>query len=198
MMGEVVCTLQTLCSETEGPLKRVRRLEHGVSRLAGQHEKRKAPRYTIELPTEYWEADNACRAGLVCNVSKKGLCIYSVHDMSVGKDLDIRVFFPNEYEFDGLRVGTKIVWKDGRFESNWKGYQYGLQFVRIPAEDAWKLFYIINSHLKLEEISRGEGVVFGSASPGKESSSSLVHPGSNREESSGKDLWQRFWTKFSH
>jgi hypothetical protein len=185
--------------ETEGPLKWVRRLEHGVSRLAGQHEKRRSPRYSIELPTEYWEADNACRAGLVCNVSKKGLCIYSVHDMPVGKDLEIRVFFPNDYEFDGLRVGTKIVWKDGRYESNWKGYQYGLEFVRIPVEDAWKLFYIINSHLKLEEISRGEGVVFGSPSPEKESSSPVVGLGSRQEEERGqKDLWQRFWTKFSH
>ena len=169
-----------------------------MSRSVVQHEKRRSPRYSIELPTEYWEADHACRGGLVCNVSKKGLCIYSVHDMPVDKELEMRVFFPNEYEFDGLRVGTKIVWKDGRFESNWKGYQYGLRFVRIPAEDAWKLFYIINSHLKLEEISEGEGVVFGSRSPQKESLPSLSNLGSNREENSGKDLWQRFWTKFSH
>jgi hypothetical protein len=185
--------------ETEGPLKWVRRLEHGVSRLAGQHEKRRSPRYSIELPTEYWEADNACRAGLVCNVSKEGLCIYSVHDMPVGKDLEIRVFFPNEYEFDGFRVGTKIVWKDGRYESNWKGYQYGLAFVRIPSEDAWKLFYIINSHLKLEEISRGEGVVFGNPSQGKENPPALSNLGSNQEEeNSSKDLWQRLWMKVLH
>jgi hypothetical protein len=170
-----------------------------VSRSVVQHEKRRSPRYSIELPTEYWEADHACRAGLVCNVSKKGLCIYSVHDMSVGKDLEIRVFFPNEYEFDGFRVGTKIVWKDGRYESNWKGYQYGLEFVRIPAEDAWKLFYIINSHLKLEEISQGEGVVFGRSSQGKENSPPLSNPGSNQEEeNSGKDLWQRLWMKVLH
>jgi hypothetical protein len=119
--------------------------------------------------------------------------------MSVGKDLEIRVFFPNEYEFDGFRVGTKIVWKDGRYESNWKGYQYGLEFVRIPAEDAWKLFYIINSHLKLEEISQGEGVVFGRSSQGKENSPPLSNPGSNQEEeNSGKDLWQRLWMKVLH
>ena len=171
---------------------------YGVSRLTGEHEKRRAPRHSIELPTEYWEADNACRAGVVCNVSKKGACIYSVHDMPVGKDLDIRVFFPNEYEFDGLRVGTRIVWKDGCYETSWKGFQYGLEFVRVPVEDAWKLFYIINSHLKLEEISRGEGVVFGSSSPEKERSSSPVASNSRQDEGNKRDLWQRFWTKFSH
>ncbi len=115
--------------------------------------------------------------------------------MSVGKELDIRVFFPNDMNSTAF-AWDEDLWKDGRFESNWRGYQYGLQFVRIPAEDAWKLFYIINSHLKLEEISRGEGVVFGSASPGKESASSLVHPGSTgrraAERISGSASGQNF------
>ena len=100
-------------------------------------------------------------------MSKKGLCIYSVHDMPVGGELDVRVFFPNEYEFDGLRVRSKIVWKEACYETDWKGFQYGLEFVQIPEEDNWKLFYIINGHLKLEEISRGEGVVFENSSSGK-------------------------------
>jgi len=170
-----------------------------MKRLTDQHEKRRYPRHSIELPLEYWETDNACRGGLVCNVSKKGLCIYSLHDMPVGGELEIRVFFPNEYEFDGLRVRTKIVWKDGRYETDWKGYQYGLEFVQIPAEDDWKLFYIINYHLKLEEISRGEGVVFGNPSSGKTNAAPLSSLGSNLDERGGKNaLWQRLKTKFLH
>ncbi|OGP53373.1 MAG: hypothetical protein A2162_06730 [Deltaproteobacteria bacterium RBG_13_52_11b] len=170
-----------------------------MKRLINQQEKRRCPRYLIELPLEYWKTDNACRGGLVCNVSKKGLCIYSVHDMPVGGELEIRVFFPNEYEFDGFRVRTKIVWKEVRYETDWKGYQYGLEFVQIPAEDDWKLFYIINGHLKLEEISSGEGVVFGNLSSGKTSPPPLSNLAAHPEErSSGNDLWQRLRTKFLH
>jgi len=74
-----------------------------------------------------------------------------------------------------------------------------LEFVQIPVEDVWKLFYIINSHLKLEEISKGEGVVFGNLSSGKASPLPLSNLGPRPEErSSGNDLWQRLRTKFLH
>ena len=170
-----------------------------MKRSIQPQEKRVHPRYFIELPLEYWKADNACHAGIVCNVSRKGLCIYSVHDMPVGGEFEGRVFFPNEYEFDGLRVRSKVVWKEVHYETNWKGYQYGLEFVRIPEEDNWKLFYIINGHLKLEEISRGEGVVFQNSSSEKESPPPLFNLGSRPEEViSGNDLWQRLRTKFLH
>jgi hypothetical protein len=175
------------------------RLEHEVKTLVDQQEKRRYPRYSIELPLEYWETGNACRGGLVYNVGREGLSIYSVHDMPIGWELEIRVFFPNEYEFDGFRARGKIVWKDSRYETDWKGYQYGLEFVQIPAEDRWKLFYIIKSHLKLEEISRGEGMVFGDLPSETAPVPDVFNLDFHREEGGGgRDLWQRLMTKFLH
>jgi len=71
----------------------------------------------------------------------------------VDERLSIRVFFPNEFELDGFRVLAGIVWKDYHYETDWKGYKYGLAIVQISEEDRRKLFHLINSHLSSENQS---------------------------------------------
>ena len=61
-------------------------------------ERRKHPRYSIQLPLEYWQTDGACCGGLVGNLSEGGLLIRSLRDMPVGTELNVRIFFPNGYE----------------------------------------------------------------------------------------------------
>ena len=107
------------------------RMEEGLKSPVYFEERRRYPRYSISLPLEYWQTDDACRGGIVGNLSEGGLLIYSLHDMPVGKELNVRIFFTNGYEFDGIRIACKIVWKDPHDETDWKGYKYGIEFVRI-------------------------------------------------------------------
>lgn len=162
-------------------------------------ERRKYPRYSIELPLEYWQTDDACRGGLVGNVSEAGLLIHSLQDMPVSKELNVRIFFSNGYEFDGIRVVAKIVWKDFYYEQDWKGYKYGLEFVRISEVDHQKLINLLRNPSALEDDSTGEDSLLRNPPQKKPGPSPLPSLDSCQEkESSRSCLWQRVKTKFLH
>ena len=108
-------------------------------------ERRKDPRVPISLPLEYWETDDACHGGLVENLSEMGMLIYSIRNIPIGAQLSIRVFFIKGYELDGFQARGRIVWKGDCFQENWKGYQYGLEFISISQEDRRKLVSLLNS-----------------------------------------------------
>ena len=111
-------------------------------------DRRKCPRVSINLPLEYRESDNSSSEGaLVSNLSETGMLIYSIKDIPIGSEFKIVVFFSNGFEFDGFRVNAKAIWKDRHFETDWKGYKYGLQFLQILEEDRWKLLNLLGSHI---------------------------------------------------
>jgi PilZ domain len=117
-------------------------------------ERRKHPRFAVSLPLEYQEMYNARpKGGLVTNVSEKGMLICSTKDMLIGSEFKVVVFYSNEFEFDGIEIAAKILWKDVRYEEEWKGYKYGLQFIQILEQDRRKLLNLLHSPLLSEGIS---------------------------------------------
>ena len=164
-------------------------------------EKRKYSRYSVRLPLEYWQTDDVCRGGIVENLGEGGLLTQSVYDMSVGEKLNIRIFFPNGFEFDGIRIVGKIVWKDHHYETDWKGYQYGVEFVLTSEEDRQKLDDLLRSPSILEENPSGEDTEADHPSLEKPVSSAKPIPSPNSQpmkETSGHCLWERFKTKILH
>jgi hypothetical protein len=110
-----------------------------MDRPAYFKDRRKYGRCTIRLPLEYWQPDDVCRGAMAENLSEGGLLIHSHQAMPVGKELKVTLFFPNEYKFDGIMAVGKITWKGACSETDWMGYRYGLEFVRISREDSQKL-----------------------------------------------------------
>ncbi len=162
-------------------------------------EKRRYPRYSISLPLEYGRADDAYRGGLVVNISETGLLIHAIQDLSVDEKLSVRVFFPNEYELDAFRVVGRIVWKDCHYESDWRGYKYGLSFIQIGEEDRRKLLRLLSNQLTLENGSPVlETSPHHSASEGRILSSSLDPNLIRKKERAGMCLWERFKMKLLH
>jgi PilZ domain len=106
----------------------------------GFKERRKYPRFELDLPLEYW-VSNVPRGhgGLVINASESGLLIRSLKHMTIAQNIRIVVFFPWGYELDGFEALAEIV----RMETHPSGsnveYRYGLRFVEIREEDLWKL-----------------------------------------------------------
>ncbi len=175
------------------------RMEEKLESPVYFEERRRYPRYSISLPLEYWQTDDACRGGIVGNLSEGGLLIYSLQDMSVGEELNVRIFFPNGYEFDGIRATGKIVWGDRHYETDWKGYKHGLQFVHISEEDRQKLVNLLRSPSTLEEISTREEVVPRNPAPAKTVSSPSPNLGSCQMKESGRNcLWGRLKANFFH
>ena len=162
-------------------------------------ERRKYPRYSIRLPLEYWQTDDACRGGMVENLSEEGMLIHSIQDMRVGMEMNVRIFFPNGYEFDCIRITGRIVWKDCHFEADWKGYKHGMEFVQIPGEDRKKLINLLRGPSLVEEIHTTEGMEAKNPQPEEPVPSPLPSVNAHSIKDTGRNrLWDRFKAKVLH
>jgi len=125
----------------------------GIHGSKGFEERRKHPRFAIELPLEFKGKDGLPRGAVVRNISEGGLLICSIHDMPVGRELKVGVFFADEHELDQLNGSTKVIRKDRHFETDWEGYKYALEFIGISLENRLKHERLINNHLSVGDIS---------------------------------------------
>jgi len=97
----------------------------------------------------------------VCNVSEDGLLIRSIQDLPVHEELNVRVFFINGYEFDGIKVVARIVWENHCCEKGWKGYLYEVEFVRISVKNHHKLIRLLRSSSNWRKCLQGRTVPSG-------------------------------------
>jgi hypothetical protein len=118
----------------------------------GFEERRKSPRFPFPLPLEYWETEDSCHGGLVGNLSKNGLLIYSIQDIPVGTDLGIKVFISNGYGFDAFKVFARVIWKGSERQSGWDGYKYGMEFISLALEDQIKIETLFRRHIQPEGL----------------------------------------------
>jgi len=116
-------------------------------------EKRRYPRFFIDLPLEYRESDASHkRGGIAVNASEGGILVESTKDIPVGTQLAVDILYPKWFELAGLKLVGKIIWKEPLFKEEWEGYQYGLSMVQILDEDHRKLKQILNGRFNLETI----------------------------------------------
>ena len=170
-----------------------------MDRPAYFEERRKYPRYSVSLPLEYWQTDDACRGGIVGNLSEGGLLIYSLQDMPVGTELNVRIFFPNGYEFDGIRATGKIVWEGAHYDTDWKGYKYGIEFTGISEEDHKKLINLLRTPSILEDFCIKQDAEPGDRSREKHAFPAHAILGRGQvEKGSRNGLWERFKAKVLH
>jgi hypothetical protein len=108
-------------------------------------EKRKHPRFNMDLPLDYRMTDSPHVSGaLVVNASKSGLLMHSIKGLPIGTKLNIAVMFPDGFKLANFEVLAEIVWTDIHWEANWEGYHFGLKFVHIREEDHRKLKQLLD------------------------------------------------------
>jgi len=120
-----------------------------MERAGGNKERRKSPRVDMDWPLEY-KATDALDAygGIAVNGNDAGLCIHSIRDMPVGTRLNIVVLYRKEFQLTCFEVLADIIWKDLCLKEDWKGYQYGLEFVKIEGEDLQKIKKLLSSRIR--------------------------------------------------
>jgi hypothetical protein len=122
-------------------------------------DRRKYPRFLIDLPLEYRDVDgSSLRGAMVVNAGEGGFLIESPRDIPIGTELSITVLYPKGFELANFKVTAKIVWKepywreDLKKDRSSKGYQYGLEFIQILDEDRWKLSFLLSERFASDEI----------------------------------------------
>lgn len=107
-------------------------------------EKRKHPRYSVELPLDYSRTEGKeTFGGIVANASEGGLLVYLPEIMNLGDLLKIEIFFATGLELTSVQATAKIVWYDLAAKESWGEHRYGLQFHAIEEQDLEKLKYLL-------------------------------------------------------
>jgi len=98
-------------------------------------EKRKYPRFNIDLPIEYARSDLFVKHGRAINASEGGLLLYLPEQMEIGQHLRLKVFFSSGSELNKIETLVEVVWMDIYLGKEWGDYRVGVRFVDISPED---------------------------------------------------------------
>ncbi len=103
-------------------------------------ERRKYPRFSIDLPIEYRVIDSpVIHTGRALNASEGGLLVYLPEKMKVGQQLALKLFFHSGVQMNIIEMIGEVIWIDMHLEMNWGDYRIGLKFIDISSENLHRL-----------------------------------------------------------
>ena len=108
-------------------------------------EKRKHPRFSVDLPAEYKRADLSVEQGHAINASEGGLLLYLPEQIEIGKQLRLKLFFSMASELHAIEALVEVAWTDIHLGKDWGDYRTGVRFVDISADDMNKLRNFLKS-----------------------------------------------------
>jgi c-di-GMP-binding flagellar brake protein YcgR len=113
-------------------------------------ELRKYPRYSLELPIEYWETENRQNYhGRTINISEGGLMLFIAEEIEIGQNLKLKIFFGSSLNQSFIEAQVEVVWKDIHWMSE-KDYRIGVKFVDISSGDKEKLENLLKKNILLK------------------------------------------------
>jgi len=109
-------------------------------------EKRKHPRFNVDLPIEYSRIDSpASHIGRGLNISEGGLLIYFPEKMDLGQYLSLKLFFPVGSKLNTIEVPVEVAWTEIDVSETQGDYRCGVRFIDISPEDLDKLKEFLSS-----------------------------------------------------
>jgi len=102
-------------------------------------EKRKHPRFSVDLPVEYRRTDLVVEQGRAINASQGGLLLHLPEQMGMGVQLKLKLFFTMGSELNSIDTVVEVVWTDIHLEKDRGDYRTGVRFVEISQEDVGRL-----------------------------------------------------------
>ena len=109
-------------------------------------ERRRHPRFNIDLPIEYYPVDSSLgHSGQAINVSEGGLLVYLPEKVEMGQRLHLKLFFPSGSELNQVEMFAEAVWVDIHLGKAPGDYRSGLRFVQISSDDLDKLKTFLRS-----------------------------------------------------
>jgi len=109
-------------------------------------ERRKHPRFSVDLPVEYWPVNCTAKGhpGRPLDAGEGGLLLYISDEIAIGQNLRIRIFFDSGQGLKFIEANAQVLWKDMLLEKE-GFYRVGLKLVEISPKDIQKLKgYLIN------------------------------------------------------
>ena len=109
-------------------------------------EKRRHPRFSVDLPMEYYRIDSSIgHMGKALNISEGGLLLHFPEQMDMGQYIRLKLFFSLGSELNTIEVLAEVVWVDIHLDKGWKDYRCGVNFIDVSPEDMTKLKTFLRS-----------------------------------------------------
>ena len=102
-------------------------------------ERRKHPRFNVELPLDYTIENQDHYGGVAVNASRGGVIVYLPVALVVGTALSIEIIFVKGFELNSIKVRAKVIWSNLAPKVSWGEYRYGLEFEKFQEGDLQKL-----------------------------------------------------------
>jgi c-di-GMP-binding flagellar brake protein YcgR len=110
-------------------------------------ERRKYPRFSIDLPIEYSRTDSLiAHPGQAANISGGGILIYLPERVELGQRLRLKLFFASISEsLYTMEVLAEVVWRSLEPGELGKNYSCGVKFIDVRPMDMNKLKTFLQS-----------------------------------------------------
>ena len=109
-------------------------------------ERRKYPRFNVDLPIEYYRIDSPIsHAGKALNISEGGLLLSFPEQMDIGQYIRLKLFLSLGSELNAIEVLAEVVWMDIHQGKDRGDYRCGVKFIDISPEDMTKLKTFLRS-----------------------------------------------------
>jgi len=127
--------------------KRVKEKEETKSHVGVVNlERRKYPRFSIDLPIEYHLLPSSQSfTGRALNSSEGGVLVYLSQSIEIGQRLKIKLFFASGSGLSSIEVLAEVVWMDIHLGEDWGDYRCGVKFLDISSEDINQLKHFLRS-----------------------------------------------------
>ena len=103
-------------------------------------ERRKYPRFNIDLPIEYYRIDSSIgQTGKALNISEGGLLLYLTDQVEIGQHLKSNFSFTSGSEIDSIEMLAEVARIDIDLGEVWGDYRCGVNFIDVSPEDMTKL-----------------------------------------------------------
>ena len=109
-------------------------------------ERRKYPRFSIDLPIEYhFITSSESFTGRAFNANEGGVLVYLSQPVEIGQCLKMKLFFASGSDLRSIEVVGEVVWMDIHLGEDWGDYRCGVKFLDISSEDINKLKNFLKS-----------------------------------------------------
>ena len=103
-------------------------------------ERRRFPRFTIDLPVEYQhEHSDTHYSARALNASEGGLLIYFPEKVEIGDVLKLKLFFTLGHDLNTVELTVEVAWIDIHLGEGWGDSRSGVKFVDISSENLLNL-----------------------------------------------------------
>ena len=116
-------------------------------------ERRRHPRFVVDLPVEYWKIRNfkSCPSRAT-NVSEGGLLVFLSEQLEIGQNLRLNLFVDAGPGLNSIESVVEVVWKDIHLGKD-GDYRTGVKFLDISAEHLGELKSFLDSLANLQSPS---------------------------------------------